>query len=71
MSRYTLMKQEDHKSEKVEILTATPKADMKAWFEENINSRGLDWRAGFVIKFRDSYNIFTWVHTNTGLTVKS
>lgn len=36
------------------------KREIEQWAQDNIQTRGLDWRVGFMIKFRDSSTVYDW-----------
>lgn len=36
------------------------KSEINDWVSQNIEACGLDWRVGYVMKFRNSETIYTW-----------
>jgi hypothetical protein len=70
MARYKLMSSSAPcSSEWVEVegQRKTTKKAVEEWVEEGVEGRGLDWRAGFTIKFRDSCYVYRWVWITSGL----
>jgi hypothetical protein len=47
------------------------KAAIEEWMTANERKRGLDWRVGGTIKFRDSDTQYTWYKTKDNTEVKS
>ncbi|MFK5950597.1 MAG: hypothetical protein QM500_17735 [Methylococcales bacterium] len=62
MARYKLMVKENEGSEEYEVggQRKSTKGEIERWVSDNINSCGLDWRSGYMIKFRDSFHIYIW-----------
>lgn len=54
------MAEEDKEEHEVGGQRKTTKKQINDWIEDNIKACGLDWRVGFVIKFRTSPTIYTW-----------
>ena len=55
------------------IVSASSKAQIENWAFIQTSGSGLDWRVGFVFKFRNSQTQYRWVHRNgkkTGQEVK-
>lgn len=50
----------------VEGVTANSKAEIEAWVANSIVARGLDWRVGFTVKFRDASTVYEWVKLVNG-----
>jgi hypothetical protein len=60
--RYKLMSKFPNETEEVEVNNKrkNTKAEVEAWMQDCIKAYGLDWRAGFTIKFRNSECVYTW-----------
>lgn len=68
MARYKLMARFPEDEEDHEVLgqRKKTKAEVEAWISDNINACGLDWRAGYTLKLRDSSAVYRWHWINTG-----
>ena len=59
--RYKLMVSDPGQPEKeLTGYRKNSKVKVEEWFKYNIDEYGLDWRAGYQIKFRKSRYIYTW-----------
>lgn len=45
------------------------KLAVKVWCNTGVENRGLDWRVGYLIKFRDSSDVYEW-KTQDGKKIK-
>jgi hypothetical protein len=72
MARYKLMGRLPEDNEEEEILgqRKTTRADVDQWCEDNINALGLDWRVGYLIKFKRCDCVYRWAWIKTGKDVK-
>ena len=61
MARYKLLKNNQPTGEE-----ASTKEQLNTWMTSNMQSHGLDGRAGYWIKFRDSSDTFEWVWSKDG-----
>jgi hypothetical protein len=57
MARYKLIK---NNTEETGTDLSTRK-QIDEWVKHKIETGGLDWRSGYLIKFRDSDTVFEWV----------
>ena len=58
--RYYLEQQTNEGVSEVGGQRKKTKREIDEWITDNIKACGLDWRVGYVIKFRDSETIYTW-----------
>lgn len=69
--RYFLQNSDDHGKTWVDTLTKKKtKADIEQWVQDNVRVLGLDWRVGYVVRFRDYGYMYRWVKTKDGTEVK-
>lgn len=61
MARYQLL--QDGEATQVR---KTTRAEVDQWMEDNIRACGLDWRVGYLIKFRNSDATYEWVRIKDG-----
>ncbi len=69
MARYKLMADDGEGDREVGGQRKSTKKDIEQWIKDNVNAMGLDWRAGYLIKFRDCPTVYTWRWINDGRTV--
>jgi hypothetical protein len=50
--------------------TKNTKAEIERWIADNIKGAGLDWRVGFMVKFRNSTEVYAWRNTANDKEVK-
>jgi len=60
MARYKLIAEDDGEEHEVGGQRKTTKKEIESWVNDNIKACGLDWRVGFVVKFRTGKTIYTW-----------
>lgn len=62
MARYKLMAADHHGSNYYQVSgqNKNSKKDIECWIDDHVKAYGLDWRAGYVIKFRTSRTIYEW-----------
>lgn len=74
MPRYKLMShipsEDENREYEVGGQRKSTKKDIEKWIDDNINACGLDWRAGYVIKFRSSRVVYTWRWVKDGRVVR-
>jgi len=46
------------------------KAEVERWIEDNVKALGLDWRVGYMIKFREGSDIYQWRWIKDDLPLK-
>jgi hypothetical protein len=51
-------------------ICAKTKHEIEDWINTQIDTRRLDWRVGFLIKFSDTLDIYDWVEVKTGAKVR-
>ena len=50
-------------------MEASTKSQIESWIQEQIEDKGLDYRAGYLVKFRDSSDVY-WKNTKDGKPVR-
>lgn len=70
--RYILQTSDDNgKSWENTTIRKKTKAEIEQWIQDNINATGLDWRVGFVVRFRRYPDlIYRWVKLSDYSEVK-
>lgn len=44
---------------------ANSRKEVDNWVNEQLQTRDLDWRVGYLIKFRDSKDLYQWIVNKT------
>ncbi len=72
MARYKLMSKypEDTWQEEVCGQRKTTKQQIEQWCQDNIKACGLDWRVGFMIKFKGCDVVYEWQKISDGGAVR-
>ena len=62
MARYKLMVDDNDSDGEIEVggQRKSTKRDIDRWINDNVRACGLDWRAGYTLKFRNSISVYTW-----------
>lgn len=73
MSRYNLMDKfpgDEEKESEVKGKRKSTKAEIESWIADMEAAYGLDWRVGYMVKFKNSPCVYTWRRIKDGLEVK-
>jgi hypothetical protein len=70
--RYKLMEdQHDGESEvEIECHRKSTKSQIEQWIKDNGKPLGVDWRAGYTVKFKRSTAVYTWRNIKDNKLVK-
>ena len=62
MARYKLMIKhpEDDDEEELKFFRKTTRAQVNQWCEDNTRNDRLDWRVGYMLKFKGDKAVYTW-----------
>lgn len=59
--RYKLFKKDPNDTEELDTgVLRNSRKQIDEWCINQISNRGLDWRVGFMLKFRDERKIYIW-----------